>query len=66
LSCTTNARDGRREGLRLKSQLWHVGLAGLLAATLLPPPADPDFTAQVVEVLEDQADRYSLLVQYPG
>lgn len=32
------------------------------AAARLPPPPDPDFTAQVVEVLEDQADRYSLLV----
>jgi len=28
----------------------------------LPPPPDPEFTAQVVEVLEDQADRYSLLI----
>jgi hypothetical protein len=28
----------------------------------LPPPPDPTFTAQIVEVLEDQADRYSLLV----
>lgn len=28
----------------------------------LPPPPDAAFTAQVVEVLEDQADRYSLLV----
>jgi hypothetical protein len=30
--------------------------------TPLPPAPDPEFTAQVVEVLEDQADRYSLLV----
>jgi len=28
----------------------------------LPPPPDPAFTAQIVEVLEDKADRYSLLV----
>ena len=28
----------------------------------LPPPPDAAFTAQVVEVLDDQADRYSLLV----
>lgn len=31
-------------------------------AAQLPPPPDPEFTAQVVEVLEEQADRYSLLV----
>ena len=28
----------------------------------LPPPPDPGFTAQIVDLLEDQADRYSLLV----
>jgi len=39
-----------------------VQLRRLEAQGELPPPPDPDFTAQVVEVLEDQVDRYSLLV----
>jgi len=35
----------------------------LLAAEMpLPPPPDPAFSAQIVELLGDQADRYSLLV----
>ncbi len=60
------AGEGRIEypaqppGALLPTERIELGL--LDVAGELPPPPDTDFTAQVVEVLEDQADRYSLLV----
>lgn len=60
------AQEGRIEypaqppGSRLPTAQVELRLAG--ADMQLPPPPDPAFTAQVVEVLDDQADRYSLLV----